>query len=31
MEELQAVFDAVKHTIKTIYPKYYPAGVVDFL
>lgn len=30
IEDLQAVFDVVQHTIKTIYPKYYPAEVVDF-
>lgn len=30
-EDLQAVYDVVQHTIKTIYPKYYPAEVVDFL
>lgn len=29
-EELQIVYDVVQHTIKTIYPKYYPAEVVDF-
>lgn len=29
-ENLQAVYDVVQHTIKTIYPKYYPAEVVDF-
>ena len=29
-EELQAVYDVVQHTIKTIYPKYYPMEVVDF-
>ena len=29
-EELQAVYDVVQHTIKTIYPKYYPTEVVDF-
>lgn len=29
-EDLQAVYDVVQHTIKTIYPKYYPAEVVDF-
>lgn len=30
IEEVQAVYDVVQHTIKTIYPKYYPAEVVDF-
>lgn len=30
IEDLQAVYDVVQHTIKTIYPKYYPAEVVDF-
>lgn len=30
IEELQAVYDLVQHTIKTVYPKYYPAEVVDF-
>ena len=29
-EELQTVYDVVQHTIKTIYPKYYPMEVVDF-
>ena len=29
-KDLQAVYDVVQHTIKTIYPKYYPAEVVDF-
>lgn len=29
-EDLQVVYDVVQHTIKTIYPKYYPAEVVDF-
>ena len=29
-EDLQAVYDVVQHTIKTIYPKYYLAEVVDF-
>lgn len=28
--DLQDVYDVVQHTIKTIYPKYYPAEVVDF-
>lgn len=27
---MHAVYDVVQHTIKTIYPKYYPAEVVDF-
>lgn len=30
IEDLQSVYDVVQHTIKTIYPKYYPAEVVDF-
>ena len=30
IEELQAVYDLVQHTIKTVYPKYYPAEVVVF-
>ena len=30
IEDLQAVYDIVQHTIKTSYPKYYPAEVVDF-
>lgn len=29
-EELQAIYDVVQRTIKTIYPKYYPKEVVDF-
>ena len=29
-EDLQSVYDGVQHTIKTIYPKYYPTEVVDF-
>ena len=29
-EDWQAVYDVVQHTIKTIYPKYYPKEVVDF-
>lgn len=29
-EDLQTVYDVVQYTIKTIYPKYYPAEVVDF-
>jgi len=29
-EDLQAVYNVVQHTIKTIYPKYYPSEVVDF-
>lgn len=28
--DLQAVYDVVQHTIKTIDPKYYPTEVVDF-
>ncbi len=30
IEELQAVYDLVQHTIKKVYPKYYPAEVVGF-
>lgn len=30
IEDLQNVYNVVQHTIKTIYPKYYPAEVVDF-
>ena len=30
IEDLQAVYDVVQSTIKTIYPKYYSAEVVDF-
>lgn len=30
IEDLQTVYDVVQHTIKTIYPKYYSAEVVDF-
>lgn len=30
IEDLQNVYDVVWHTTKTIYPKYYPAEVVDF-
>lgn len=29
-EDLQTVYDIVQHTIKTIYPKYYPTEVVNF-
>lgn len=29
-QELQEIYDVVQHTIKTIYPKYYPGEVVDF-
>ena len=29
-EDLQTVYDVVQHTIKAIYPKYYPKEVVDF-
>ena len=29
-EDLQAVYNVMQHTIKTIYPKYYPMEVVDF-
>lgn len=28
--DLQSVYDVVQQTIKAIYPKYYPAEVVDF-
>ena len=30
LENLQRVYDVVQHTIKTVYPKYYPMEVVDF-
>lgn len=30
MENLQDIYDVVQCTIKKIYPKYYPAEVVDF-
>lgn len=30
LENLQRVYDVVQHTIKTVYPKYYPTEVVDF-
>ena len=30
IKELQAVCDLVQHTIKIVYPKYYPAEVVGF-
>lgn len=29
-ENVQDVYNIVQHTIKTIYPKYYPVEVVDF-
>lgn len=29
-DDLQTIYDVVQHTIKTIYPKYYPVEVVDF-
>lgn len=29
-EDLQDIYCVVQHTIKTIYPRYYPAEVVDF-
>lgn len=29
-ENLQEIYNVVQHTIKTIYPKYYPTEVVDF-
>ena len=30
IEDLQNVYDVVQHTIKTVYPKYYPIEVVNF-
>lgn len=30
IENLQAVYDVVQHSIKTVYPKYYPVEVVNF-
>ena len=30
IKELRAVYDIVQHTIKTVYPKFYPVEVVDF-
>lgn len=30
IEDLQAVYEVVQRTIKTVYPKYYPTEVVDF-
>lgn len=27
---LKRIFDIVQETVRTIYPKYYPKGVVDF-
>ncbi len=30
IEDIQRVYDVVQHTIKTVYPKYYPTEVVDF-
>lgn len=30
IEDLRKVYDVVQHTIKSIYPKYYPIEVVDF-
>ena len=30
IKELRAVYDIVQHTIKTVYPKFYPAEVVNF-
>lgn len=30
IEDLETVYEIVQHTIKTIYPKYYPAEVVKF-
>lgn len=29
-QDIQKIHEIVQHTIKTIYPKYYPAEVVDF-
>lgn len=29
-KDLQTIYDIVQHTIKTIYPKYYPIEVVNF-
>ena len=29
-KDIDAVYELVQKTIKTIYPKYYPAEVVDF-
>ncbi|MEE0348477.1 MAG: GNAT family N-acetyltransferase [Lachnospiraceae bacterium] len=29
-QDLQAVYDVVQYTIRTIYPKYYPVEVVNF-
>ncbi len=29
-ENLQEIYQVVQHTIKTVYPRYYPAEVVDF-
>lgn len=30
LENLQEICQVVQHTVKTIYPRYYPAEVVDF-
>ena len=30
LRDLQTVFEIVQRTIKAVYPKYYPQGVVDF-
>lgn len=30
VEHLQDIYDVVQHTIKTVYPRYYPKEVVDF-
>lgn len=30
IKDLQAVYEVVQRTIKTVYPKYYPTEVVDF-
>ena len=29
-QELNEIYEVVQHTIKTVYPKYYPKEVVDF-
>lgn len=29
-QELSNIYEVVQHTIKTVYPKYYPAEVVKF-
>ena len=30
IQDAQEVYNVVQHTIKTVYPKYYPVEVVDF-